>query len=286
MPLPSELASLPAPEIIESLSFEARRQAFLTRLQEEFAAVGIDFDVGSLEANPGAILMRVAAYQDTTLRARINDAFRGNLLPYAYGGDLDILAQFYDVTRLAGEGDDALRRRVVLAIRGRSTGGTEPRYQSVALGADPRVADAAVYTVGRDPIVHVAIFSTDNNGVADQALLDAVDAALQDPGVRMVNDTIVVAPAARFAVDVVADVWLLPQAGGSQITAMETALRSAWGEAIVLGRDVTRSWLTAKLMIEGVQKVELLAPATDITVPFYEAAALGTVTLANRGRAF
>jgi phage-related baseplate assembly protein len=284
--LPPELANLPAPTLVEEIGYEVRLALFRTRLVAIFEAAGIDYDVQDLETDPAQILLQVAAYQDMLLRQRINEAVRGTLLPYAAGPDLDILAAFYDVTRLSAESDARLRQRVVLAIRGRSPGGTEPRYRSIALGADPRVADVSVYTVGRDPTVRVAVFAVDNAGVPDETLLAAVDAALQDAAARMVNDRIVVAPAARQVIAVAADVWLLPQAATSVTTAMENALRTAWANEIGLGRDVTRSWIIGKLMINGVHRVDLRQPAGDIVLPFDEAAALGAVTLTIRGRDF
>lgn len=284
--LPAELANLPLPVIIEQISYEARYAAFRTQLAALFAAAGIDYDVEDLETDPAQILLQTASYSDLMLRQRINEAIRANLLAFANGSDLDHLAQFYDVERLTGEADPALRVRVVLAIRGRSTGGTEPRYRSVALGADPRVADAAVYTVGRDPTVHVAVFSTDNAGVADAELLTKVDAALQAPAVRMVNDRIVVAAASRVAMPVTADIWLLPETSASIVEQMKAKLTAAWTAQMGLGRDVTRSWLIANLMIDGVQKVEILAPIADAVVPFNQAAALGLITLNTIGRAY
>lgn len=284
--LPAELANLPLPMIIEQIRYEDRYAAFRTQLVAIFAAAGIDYDVEDLETDPAQILLQTSSYSDLLLRQRINEAIRANLLAFANGSDLDHLAQFYDVERLTGEADPALRVRVVLAIRGRSTGGTEPRYRSVALGADPRVADAAVYTVGRDPTVHVAVFSIDNAGVADPALLAKVDAALQAPAVRMVNDRIVVAAASRVAMPVTANVWLLPETSASIVDQMKAKLTSAWAAQMGLGRDVTRSWLIANLMIDGVQKVEILAPVADVVVPFNQAAALGAITLNTIGRAY
>lgn len=284
--LPAELANLPLPEVIEQISYEDRYRAFRTQLAAIFAAAGIDYDVDDLETDPAQILLQTSSYSDLLLRQRINEAIRANLLAFANGSDLDHLAQFYDVARLSGEADSALRVRVVLAIRGRSTGGTEPRYRSVALGADARVADAAVYTVGRDPTVHVAIFSTDNAGVADAELIAKVDAALQAPAVRMVNDRIVVAPASRVAMPVTANVWLLPETSAAIVDQMKVKLAAAWAAQMGLGRDVTRSWLIANLMIDGVQKVEILAPAADTVVPFNQAAALGAITLNTIGRAY
>ena len=284
--LPAELANLPPPALVETISYEARYAELRARLVEIFTAAGIDYDVAALETDPAQILLQVSAYQDVLLRQRINEAIRSWFLAYATGGDLDVLAQWYDVARLLDESDAALKRRVVLAIQGRSTGGTEARYRAIALGADVRVADAAVYTVGRNPTVHVAVFATDNSGVADAALLAKVDAALQAPDVRMVNDTIVVASAAQQIVNVSASVWLLPSASESVLALMETNLRAAWARDMLLGRDLTRSWLLAQLQIDGVQRIELVAPSADIEVPFNKAGALGSVTLTKIGRAY
>lgn len=285
MSLPPELASLPPPSIVEEIGYETRLQILRDRLVSLFAAAGIDYDVENLETDPAQILLQVSAYQDVLLRQRVNEAIRSTFLAYAVGGDLDALAQWYDVYRLAGEDDERLRRRIVLAIQGRSPGGTEARYRAIALGADIRVQDAAVYTVGRDPTVRVAVFSTEAGGVAGSALLATVDAALQAPDVRMVNDVIVVASAAQQVVNVVADIWLLPQAPESTISVARDRLVAEWAE-LSLGRDVTMSWITAMLQVDGVQRVSVTTPATDIVMPFDQAAGLGTVTLTNRGRAF
>lgn len=284
--LPPELEALPEPTIIEEIDFEVRLSVLRTRLQQIFDEVGFDYDVGNLETDPSQILLQVSAYQDVLLRQRINEAIRSTLLAYANGTDLDILAQWYDVSRLPGEDDARLRGRIVLAIRGRSTGGTEARYKSIAMAADVRVADVAVYTVGRDPTIRVAVFSIEPGGVASAALLAKVDTALQSPNVRMVNDVIVVASAAQQVVNVEANMWLLPQASDGAIALAESKLRTAWAREMLLGRDVTRSWVLAQLQVDGVQRVDLVSPSVDIVLPFNEAAGLGTVTLTKAGRAY
>lgn len=284
--LPPELANLPAPSLVETISYESRLAVLKTRLVEIFVAAGIEYDVQDLETDPAQILLQVSAYQDVLLRQRVNEAIKSWFLAYATGGDLDVLAQWYDVARLAGETDDALRRRVVLSIQGRSTGGTEARYRAIALGADVRVADATVYTVGRDPTIHVAVFSTAAGGVADAALLAKVDAALQAPTVRMVNDTIVVASAAQQTIAVTAKVWLLPQAPESTLATISAYLSAAWARDMLLGRDLTLSWLIAQLQRDGVHRIELVTPAADIEIPFNQAAALGVVTLTAQGRVY
>jgi len=284
--LPPELASLPPPQVINEIDFEARLVDFKAILQTAFDDAGIAYNVSALETDPAIILVEVAAYQDILIRQRVNEAIRANLLPFAKGADLDILSQFYDVTRLFQESDALLRKRVVLAIQGRSTGGTVERYKSIALAADARVADVAVYTIDKNPTVHVAIFASDNNGIADAPLLAAVDGSIQAPDKRMVNDIIVVASAAQFSIDVSANITLLPQADALLIADLQSNLQNAWANELGLGRDVTRSWLIAQLQCVGVQKVELSAPLSDVEIPFNQAATLGSVVLEIAGRAY
>lgn len=284
--LPPELASLPPPQVIDEISYETILASQIAILVSKMAAANVDYDVDALETDPAIIQMEVAAHADMLLRQRTNEAIRSNLLPFASNADLDILAQFYDVSRLDGESDAQLRRRVVLAIQGRSPGGTEARYKFITLSADARVADVAIYTIDKDPTIHAAVFAADNGGIADAALLSAVNAALQTSDVRMVNDIIVVASAAQVSIDVAAKLWLLPQTDAAILSDLEAQLRASWASTLGLGRDVTHSWLSAQLQQSGVQRVELTAPLSDVKMPFNQAAALGDIALEIAGRDF
>jgi phage-related baseplate assembly protein len=289
-----DLTQLPPPRVVEELDYEIllSRQAY--RFQGRWQAVRLanpdlalpDYDVQMLETDTPVIINEAESYRELLLRQRINEAARANLLAFSTGSDLEHLAAFYEVSRMVGEVDARLKRRVILAIQGRSTGGTEPRYAFIAMTADIRVDDAIVYTAGRSPVINVALFSTDNDGAADADLIAVVDAALQAPGSRMVNDTIIVRTAVQRVVNVAANVWLLPDASLSILQTMETALRDGWNGARALGRDFIERWWTARLMLEGVHKVEPVTPVGDVIVPPDEAVAIGTVTLNFVGRAF
>ena len=282
--LPDELAILPKPEIIEELDFEAILKRMLDKLRANYRNSGLSYTVERLRYDPQIIQLETASYSEMLLRQRVNEAVRSQMLPFAYGGDLDILASFYDVNRMFTESDERLRTRIVLAIQGRSTGGTEPRYKFIAMSADVRVADAVVYTIGRDPTIHVAIFSTDFSGVADPHLIEKVQTALHQPAVRMVNDIIKVASAAQNVIHIEADIWLLPQSPQTIVAAAEKSLRDAWSKSMALGRDLTLAWWVSKLMIEGIHRVEPIVPVNNITIPFNQAAAIGSITLNYRGR--
>ncbi|WP_246479313.1 baseplate assembly protein [Kaustia mangrovi] len=277
----TDLENLDPPQIVDELDYEALLAAIRADLLARFPDVEGLID---LESEPARYLIEAVAYRELLLRARVNDAVRANMLAFAGGSDLDHLAAFYDVVRLAGESDEALRRRTVLAIAGRSPGGTAPRYRSVALGADIRVADAIAWRDDLSPVVQVAVFATDNGGMADAALLEAVRVALNDPAVRMVNDTIAVRSAVTTTVDVEADIWLLPETPNSVFDVLEETLREAWARESGLGFDMTRSWLTARLMVSGVHRVDIRSPAQNIVLPPFEAARFGTITLNNAGR--
>lgn len=279
-----DLATFPPPEAIETLDFEAILVEIMADAQSRFDAAGIAYDVGGLETDPVKIVAEAAAYREMLLRARVNDAVRANLLAFARGADLDHLAAFYDAVRLPDESDDRFRLRALLAVQGRSTGGTEPRYRAVALGASLRVADAAVYRVGTTPQIEIAVVAADNNGVADAGLLALVSEAIENAAVRMVNDTIRVIAAVTDTIDVAARIWLLPDAAGSLVAALPAALRADWAAEGGLGFDLTREWLLARLMKTGVQRVEILAPAETVVVLPGRAVALGAVDLTMMGR--
>lgn len=282
--LPDELAILPKPEIIEELDFEDILKRMIGKLRANYQSAGLSYTVERLRYDPQIIQLETASFSEMLLRQRINEAVRSQMLPFAYGGDLDILAAFYDVSRMFNETDERLRMRIVLAIQGRSTGGTEPRYKFIAMSADVRVADAVIYTIGRDPTIHVAIFSTDLNGVADPHLIEKVQTALQQPTVRMVNDSIKVASAAQNVIHIEADIWLLPQSPQTIIAAAEKSLRDAWSKSMALGRDLTVAWWVSKLMIDGIHRVEPITPVNNVAMPFNQAAAIGSITLNYRGR--
>jgi len=281
-----DLAGLARPAILEELSIDAIFASRQAELVERLQAAGIDYSVEDLQTDPAMILLQEAAFEETILRARANDVARARYLYYARLTEVDHLGAFYDVVRLPGELDARFKLRIRLAIQGRSTGGTEPGYRGAALGASLRVADARVYRDGRAPIIHVAVFAADNNGVADATLLGLVRTALEQADRQVINDTIDVRSAVVDVVPVAADVWLLPDADVSLIDTLRDGLQAAWAEASGLGRDLTRAWLASRLMADGVANVVVTAPAADLVVPFDRAVRLALPVLTYRGRSY
>ncbi|WP_208438011.1 baseplate J/gp47 family protein [Bartonella taylorii] len=283
---PFPLPQLPLPQIIEELSVEAILEQKITRLTELFAAHHIPYNVEKTAYDPVVIQLQAAAYEELLLRQRINEVARDNLLTFARGTSLDYLGDFHGVTRLLDEDDARFRRRIRLNRQGHSTGGTVPRYQYFALSSDIHVKDAFVYRVGKSPLIHVALFSDSPSGVADEALIAKVQAALDEPHVKMTNDHILVKSAVQRMIDISADFWLLPDEGTFVLEKAEQNLRAEWARAQRLGRDLSLSWILSRLMVEGVHHVNITSPLTDILVAPDEAVALGDIVLSERGRAY
>lgn len=287
-----DLKTLPAPQIIAELDHAAIVARQNAAFQLEWANLRLiypdlpDYDVSMLETDPAVILNQAESYREVNLLAAINDAARARLLAFAEGADLDQLAIFYDVVRQEGETDTRLKTRVILAIQGRSTGGPKERYKSVVMNADVRVASVEPYRVGRSPLIYIAVFSTEPNGVASEELLAIVRAALTDENVQLMNDEFVVSSAVLSVVNLGFDIWLLPDAEEATVTRAAAALRTAWAAEQALGRDLVREWWVSKLMISGVHKVVPTAPSADSIAPPSQAIAIGTITATLRGRAF
>lgn len=280
----TQLDALPKPEVIEELDFEVIRTRMRDKTVELEPTLAPIID---LESEPVNIQQQAAAYSEMLTRADKNEAYRQRLLAFATGGGLDHLAYFYDLVRLPGEDDERFRERTVLAIQGRSTGGPAERYRLVALSAGLGVRDAIVYREGRDPTINIAIYSDAADGTADQALLDQVQAYLDDPenAVRLVNDRLVVRSAVTRQVAVTADIWLKPSADERILSALPGQVMDKWhNDEGGLGADLLKVWLASRLMVPGIHRVEITAPLNDEIVPPYEAVAISNITLSVRGR--
>jgi phage-related baseplate assembly protein len=282
--MPIDFSSLPKPAIIAEIDFEAILEALIEDAIERFTAAGVDYDVDNLETDPVKIQLEVDAFREGLLRAAINAAAKANLLPFANGSDLDHLAGFYDVERLSLELDPALRQRVVLAISGRSTAGPEEWYEFHAKSADVRIREVKVHKVDGGPKVRVAVLSSVNGGVPDAPMLSAVTEAVNNPAVRSVNDVIEVAAATQQTVNIIAKIWLLPEAPITVFEGLDAVLTAAWAAESGIGFDLNPSWIAARLHVAGVSKVEVTAPAAPVTVADTHAIALGTRTITLEGR--
>ena len=274
----SDLASLPTPAVIETLSFET----IFSELQTEFQSRYPDYSA-LLASDPAVKLLEVAAYREVLLRNRINEAAKASLLAFATGSDLDHLAAFYGVTRLTDETDEALRLRTRQRIIGFANAGGAAHYRYWALSASPEVADVEVDSPepGR---VRISVLAKGEEQTVSNAVLDAVRAVVLRDDIRVLTDTIEVVPAELITVTVHARLWLYPDAPMETLSAIEAVFAFTLAACAGLGWDLTRSWIVGQLQRAGVHKVELLSPTTDIRVAANQAVRLLSLNLDFAGR--
>lgn len=270
--------NIPPPRIIEELDFELILEGALVNLQDRDPSYS-----EILESDPGVKVLEVGAYREVLMRARVNDALRGTLVRFAQGADLDNIASNYQVERLPGETDDQLRLRTTERIRGSSAAGSESWYRYHALTADVDIAEIGV-TSPAPGYVEIAVLSQVGDGTPSEVMLEAVEAAVNNSSVRVVTDFLTVAPASIITVPVTATIYLLPEAPISVFDSLAATLQTAFAAEAGLGWDVTPSWIIAQLQAEGVQRVELAAPAGVVVCDSRTAPALGTVSLILGGR--
>ena len=278
----SDLASLPTPAVIETLSFET----IFAALQTEFQSRYPDYSA-LLASDPAFKLLEVAAYREMLLRNRINAAAKASLLAFATGSDLDHLAAFYGVERLSGEPDEALRLRTRQRIIGFANAGGAAHYRYWALSASPEVADVEVDSPqpGRVRISVLAKEGVQADGTTvPDSVLDAVRMVVLRDDIRVLTDTIEVVPAELIPVTVNARLWLYPDAPLETVAAIQAVFASTLAAYAGLGWDLTRSWIVGQLQRAGVHKVDVLSPTTDIRVVANQAVRLSGLSLEFAGR--
>lgn len=284
-----DLSQLPAPDVVETLDYEtllAERKATLISLYPADRQDAIARTL-ALESEPVVKLLQENAYREVILRQRINEAAKAVMVAWARDGDLDQLGANNGVTRLTlvpgdasaippvaavMESNDDFRMRIAAAFEGLSVAGPTGAYEYHAKSADGRVADASAISPS-PACVTITVLSREGNGVAAADLLAAVDSVLNDEDVRPVADRVTVQSAAIVDYAIDATLYLYPGPEAEPVRAAAEARLAAFVTAQArLGRDIRRSALYAALHVEGVQRVELAAPAEDVVLDKTQAA--------------
>ncbi|WP_031421376.1 baseplate assembly protein [Xanthomonas euvesicatoria] len=286
-----DLSKLRAPDLIESLNFEAifaEALAQFRRLMPEFSAL--------TESDPVYKILQLFAARELLIRQRANDKAQQTMLAFATGTNLDHLGALFGVARLVidpvqpesgiaptHESDVDFRRRIQLAPEGFSVAGPEGAYIYHALSAAADVMDASATSPAPGQVL-VTIQSRTGDGTAPQALLDQVASILTNDDVRPLTDSVTVQSAQIVQYAIRGRVYTY--AGPDSAVVMREALRSLRAyldEAHRIGRDVPESAIKAKLFADGVQRIELDSPAADIRISRTQAAYCTAIDIVHAG---
>lgn len=284
-----DLSQLPAPQIVEVPDFEtllAERKAALIALYPNDEQNAITRTL-ALESEPIIKLLQESVYRELLLRQRLNEAAQAVMVAYSLTSDLDQLAANYNVQRLTitpadntttpptaavMETDDDLRLRIPAAFEGLSVAGPTAAYEFHAKSTDGRVADASAISPNPAEVV-VTILSREGDGSADSELLALVDKALNDESVRPVADRVTVKSAQIIPYQIDATLYFYPGPEAEPImSAAKQSLQTYINNQTRLGRDIRLSAIYAALHVEGVQRVELAAPLSDVVLDRTQAA--------------
>lgn len=276
-----DLTKLQAPDVIENLDYEIVLEQMISDLKERDPAFN-----AILESDPVIKILEVAAYRETLLRARVNDASRAVMLSYAKGPDLDNLAAFFEVKRQVVdsgdmnaippveptyESDERFRKRTQLSLEGHSTAGPVGSYIFHSLAASAMIKDVDVASPEPGKVV-ITILSQDADGIPDDEILQKVYQKLSAKDVRPLTDEVAVQRPEIINYQVSAKLYLYEGPDAQVVKDLAAQkLNEYVNQHHLLGNDITLSGLYAALHREGVQRVILEQPEADIVISNSEA---------------
>lgn len=296
------LAGIPAPEVIETPDFETILTALTDDVITREPALA---EALALESEPITKALEEAAYRETVIRARVNDAARAVMLAFSTGADLRHLGALFGVAAQVIqeadpeadppleeilESDTRLRARIQLAPEAYTVAGSRGSYIWHAMAADPHVKDVYVWApepegdlVGE---VRVVVLSDETDGTPSPETINAVTSALTAENVRPLTDKVYVEAATIVEYTITAELLTYEGPDSAVVLATaEAAVQAKADELHRLGHDVTRSALFAALHVAGVQNVALSAPAADVVIDDGEAGYCTGITLTHGGTA-
>ena len=289
-----DIARLPEPVALERLDFERVLEALIVDFRgrwPQYTAV--------LESDPGVKLLEVAAWRETILRARVNDAYKAAMLSLAAGSDLDHVGAFHGVERLEAEADDIYRARIQQGYWRLAAAGPSRAFVAHARGAHPHVLDAEAWAIapGSVQLAVLAAQPRPSAGMTPEeqervaALqesafhsLPALEAGLSWTVADMLDEPMRAARQAVTAdevlplgmeigvrppemIDFRISARLVLYPGADERLVLAEARSKLDGHLRTVGRinyDVTRAGIIAALAVEGVQNVLLDSPVADV----------------------
>lgn len=263
-----DLGAIPAPDVVETIDFEALLATRKADMKTRLAAILPDWD-STLESDPIVKLLEESTYREVTLRQRVNDAARAVLLGQSSGKDLDNIAARYKLKRqtivaannnavppkpAVMESDTALRSRIFLAFEALSVAGPEGAYSFHALSAHPLVKMVAIDSP-EPGLVRVTVMAQTDNFLPTPEILDAVTAKLFDQDVRPLTDNVVVQSASRieYRFRMTLEVYPGPDAEVVRQTAI-TELTAFIERQRRLGEPITIDGLYRAGRVDGVRR--------------------------------
>lgn len=287
------LSELPPPQVVEELDFEtilAQRKAKLLEIYPEVATTL------ALESEPLNYLLQENSYRELVWRQRVNEAAKATMLAFAKNADLDQMAANNHTQRLVIspaepnaippkaavlESDESLRMRAQDAYERMAVAGPRLQYESLAKAADGRVLDASAISPAGAEVV-MTVLARENQGVAEQDLLDIVATALNAEEQRPLADRVTVQSAAIETYEIEAILYLPPGPESAAIIDRAEQQLNDYVNDRRLAKSIYRTAITSALHVTGITHVELISPAADILRDRTQAAFCTAINLVSQ----
>ena len=286
-----DFSQLPIPSLVQELDYETifneRKEKFIALYpvaeQEKWR------NTLNRESDPVVKILQENAYLELLYKNKCNADARSLLLAYAEGPDLDHLALTeYGLVRLIispadnsvvpplpaiYESDERLKERCLLQYDGMNTAGSVNAYKFFTLSADGRVDGIKVYSHIDNPyFLDIIISQIDSqNGEATQELIGIVQQALDPEHVRPVCDRPIVKSSIASPYSINARLFVGKNAEDSLLLeAANIRIQSYIQKARKNGQSIRLSALYAALHVDGINRVVIDAPASDIEIDVYQ----------------
>lgn len=285
------LQGLPPPNLIAPIAPEAELIAIRAELAAKFPANHPIHAALALESEPINKILEVLAYRYSLKVSSINTTARSLMLAYATNADLDHIGVTYyrvqrkvlqaenlttsPVTPEILEDDTAYRDRLALSVEAETKAGSAGSYLFHALSASPQVFNATVHSPAPTEVdVYLSgqidgdvLEQADKTVGVDASAIDDVTRALTADDVRPLTDLVRVHSALAKAYRINAVIYI--KAGISPQLLLEqgmTALREYLRNEFKPGRRIATSRIIGALDVNGVSRIELTEPISDVLV--------------------
>jgi phage-related baseplate assembly protein len=246
------LTLLPPLDVVQQVDLEVIIDDIATRAALENAS----------PSDPAYRVALAAAYREMMLRQDANEQAKGLMLAFAVGPQLDHLGVTYyknpngsPVIRLADESDADFQSRLQLSTEGLSVAGPEGAYKYHAKSAHADVK--AVQVLSPAPVeIELYILSYMGNGVASQAVLDAVNATTQLN--RPLTDLVTTVSADIIEYQITATLYVKSTPDPALVKSASEASAAKFGVSKhYFNAKVKESSVHAALTVQGVEYVDL-----------------------------
>ncbi|ALF60327.1 baseplate assembly protein [Psychrobacter urativorans] len=285
------LQGLPPPNLIAPIAPEAELLEIRTEFAAKFPANHPIHAALALESEPVNKILEVLAYRYSLKVSEINRTARSLMLAYATNADLDHIGVTYyrverkvlqledlttnPVTPEILEDDSDYRDRLALSVEAETKAGSAGAYLFHALSASSQVFNATVHSPAPTEVDvylsgqiegDVLDQATKTVGV-DQVAIDDVTRALTADDVRPMTDLVRVHSATAKAYEINAVIYIKAGISPQLILAQGLAdLRAYLRTEFKPGRRIATSRIIGALDVNGVSRIELISPASDVLV--------------------